>query len=72
MKQGEPRPVECAICGEMFEARSNQARYCPECRAIKVQEKKDRKFHSVDSPEKIAICLNCKRKTCTGSCFLVN
>ena len=76
------RQIVCAVCGAVVENPSRNQKYCSDCR-IKVareqraishrrereKKKKQREeLHTLDNPRMMAVCLNCKRERCTGSC----
>ena len=70
------RNVICALCGEVFSTTGTTTKYCLACRKksphkIKPAEK-EIDFHTCDTPENIAICLNCPYPECKdGECDLV-
>lgn len=84
-KEMKPETV-CAVCGRIFDAKTC-AKYCPECRDEANRKKKaeaekrlreKRKAENPtpvmatgDTPEQIDMCLNCKKKVCTGTCVAV-
>ena len=78
------RRIICTECGAVVENPSRNQKYCSDCR-VKVakeqradshrrsREKKKRQreeLHTLDNPEMMAVCLNCKREPqrCTGVC----
>lgn len=79
------RRIICTECGVVVENPSRNQKYCLDCR-IKVakeqradshrrsREKKKRQreeLHTLDNPEMMALCLACKRKSCSGECDAV-
>lgn len=66
----------CERCGAAFDTHPGKVRYCHACREDIREQKNAKKqankghHHNCDSPERIAICLNCKMppNRCTGNC----
>lgn len=74
----QPHDVKCAVCGDFFTTTSTNAKYCPKCRnkvsyrKPRPEDEDDLAFHTCDSPERIAICLNCPKPKCVwGTCPLI-
>lgn len=81
------RVMECCACGRKFRAHGNRAKYCPKCKEEVSKMKKaatdkarrdgakgvpkPRKSHLCDSPERVALCLNCTQSYCPGECELL-
>lgn len=81
----EPHEVPCEMCGTLFMAFGNRARFCPECKEVRERARRDRdnekrrlkravklrKMERSDTQEQIEVCLNCTKKTCSGDCNTV-
>ena len=78
------RTMICRECGKVTPRNSNAQRYCKKCAAIvdrendrRAREKKRRlnpsklEMHTMDSAEMMAMCLSCKRVSCTGNCIAI-
>lgn len=86
MAKRKEQTVACAVCGKIFTAFGNRAKYCLECaekrasyqRAMhnaKRRENKtadDKTYHFCDNHEQIQACLNCKEKFCSGERCQIN
>ena len=60
----------CTVCGAEFQSNASTAKYCPSCRrkAYKRQARLSEVHFSDDTPEMMALCLNCTRPDCGGEC----
>ena len=76
------RQIVCTECGAVVENPGRRQKYCADCR-IKVakeqravsqrkkremMKKRREELHTLDNARMMAVCLNCKRERCTGSC----
>ena len=76
------KAIICQKCGKetVLTQKCGRQKFCPECRIVVAKEqrreahrrcrerKKKEQLHAVDNPRMLAVCLNCKRERCTGSC----
>lgn len=73
--------INCKLCGCEVVTHGSRTLYCTTCAKTVDRERKKQyalknnvpkevriPVHVCDSPERIALCLSCTRKTCAGTC----